>query len=336
MAVLPTFNPEGSAADAAQIFNASANTTSSIMDRAAQSKRADQQLEMQRQQFEIQKPVLMAQAQAQIAHAGAQLIATKKFADLDTQFSQQLPQIIQAREEIARGSYLPAPLDADGNPTGDGAPDWAGAYDAYNALAARLSPFSDLKEGKAIIDSINLAAFDAHTNFITDQTMKTHQAIAEQARQEAMNRAILGAQSREAVGAGHDAAKLQGDTIGATSRETVAGVNAGVRQNSSVMSAYTEIAKELDSAAEKESDSAIKAALLQKAQAARSKVDQQATLPTAAAAAPTVSANTSMPSETPATTTSAPTQPVYRPGTKVIQNGVTYQFDGTNWNPVTK
>jgi len=308
MAVLPTFNPEGRATDAADVANASANTMSSIMERVAQSRRANEEMDMRRQQFEIEKPVRIAEAQSQIATSGAQLASTKRQADLRTQFMSQSPGIMQEYENVASTGYLPPPEDEDGNPIGEGAPDWGSMYDGYQALAAKYAQYSVLPEGKQLIDSFQKAAFDAHANYISDQNMKGHQAIAESNRLAAEARALEAANSRIVVGAGHDAARVQSETIGATSRENVQGERNQGRASSAALGAYEKMAAEIDHASEKEEDTVIKANLRQQAADIRKKalaLAAQPATPAEAAPAPEVHVNTSPATETPATEESA-------------------------------
>ena len=108
MAVIPTFEAEGRSTDASQSYLSGVNTGSSIMERAQASQRAQAQLEMQQQQFEIQKPVMMAQAQAQIAAQGAQLAGTKRLADLRTEFSNTSPQIMQEFQDAMDSGHTDA------------------------------------------------------------------------------------------------------------------------------------------------------------------------------------------------------------------------------------
>ena len=368
MAVLPTFDPQGSAAEAPQVFNATAETTSSIMARAQQSQRAEQELEMKRQQFEVQKPVMMAKAQADIATAGAQLATTKRLQDLRTQFASIAPQAMQEYLQVAQTAYKPAPVDEDGNPTGEGAPDWVSQYEGYQDLRAKYSQFDVLPEGKQMLDSFEKSGFYAHTNYLADMKMRTDQAIAEENRQAAIYRADVGAASRETVGAGHDLARVQGDQITAgsrmdveTSREAAflqreqlrADLQAGKlgaiidNLNNRADAAEQDAADSLaghDTVgaqlalkhAQEYRDAALKERTFAngtpgKPQDVSNFVPRHARIraPTPYGTLPEAHVNLG---QTAVPTSVASTYPV---GTTVIQKGVTYKWDGAKWEPVT-
>ncbi len=67
----------------------------SLMDRAAQSRREDEMLQLQKEAYEVQKPVIQAKAQADIASYGNKITAGKQDADLVAVANIQMPDIRQ-------------------------------------------------------------------------------------------------------------------------------------------------------------------------------------------------------------------------------------------------
>ena len=343
MAVIPSFDAEGKSTDSAQMYLQGADTGSSIMARAQSSQRAQAELEMKQQVFDIQKPVLMAQAQAEWADAGAKLAATKRTADLRTEFANTAPQIMQEFQNVTDSGYINPPKDPDtGETLAYGTPDYQTKYDGYQALAAKYSKFGVLPAGKALIDELQKSAFDTHASMLADIGMKTHQAIAQytqdqiNARSLGMNlnrldmqglknegaEAVAGtrAGAQVQVGAGHDQARL-----GA----------AGIRSEAEQSRDYATRANNYLALAAQSTDKDERAALIKLSDGLFAKSQ---TAPATGAGKPLPTVSFSIPqSATPqAGPTVATPQPIYAVGTRVIQNGITYEFDGTNFNPVTK
>jgi len=196
MAVLPTFDPQGRATDASQVANTTRDSMSSMMERAAESRRQDQQLAMQKEQWDFQKPIMQAKANADMQEFGAKMYAVKQTQDLRAQFNASVPQIMAEIAQVDRSAYVPpnqqtptteGPAGADefrtplpNTPGSKVAPqqntmgdtDWAGQAQRYDTLAAKLSPFAGLREGKALIDTLQAQGLQAHARFLASAQQK--------------------------------------------------------------------------------------------------------------------------------------------------------------------
>lgn len=179
---LPEFMPAQSPSEASRVANETAMTRariaesrSSIMERAAQSQRAQQQLELEREKWDVMRPVLQAQAGANIAMAGAELANAKATQDARARMATAFPQAQREFELMSTLSYQPAPVDADGNPKVDdqgnpveGQRDWQGAFEGYQDLAAKYNWMSLVPEGRQFLDRVHEQAISAHQMVMAD------------------------------------------------------------------------------------------------------------------------------------------------------------------------
>lgn len=93
MPVLPQFSPQGTPTAAVDSYIEGVNARQSWMDRQAQRDALQQQTEQNRQLFEIQRPVMYAKHQAELATAGNNLAMQTQMSNLLTQANTEMPDI---------------------------------------------------------------------------------------------------------------------------------------------------------------------------------------------------------------------------------------------------
>lgn len=174
---IPTFDPQGSPGEAGEVYRRSADTASSLMERGQRMRQQDQLMEMQREQFEVARPVMRAKAAADVATIGATLTNAKQVEDYRRRFAEESPQALREFQDIQNATYTAEETDESGNIVKPAERDWRGYYDALQNLRAKYNWMGLVQEGQGFIKQLDAAATQAHVDAVTDAKFKQQQEI---------------------------------------------------------------------------------------------------------------------------------------------------------------
>lgn len=161
--------------------------------------------------FDIGKPVLEAQAQANIVTAHSAVATATRMANLRTQAAAVSP---TANDEFIEANQLA---------------DFNAKADALAGLQAKYSWMSLVPEYKGFVDTLNHARAEAHLSALADMKLEEQMAQAQTAADTRIAAATIGANARTDVANTNAGARVDSANIAADSRTTVAATSAAGR-----------------------------------------------------------------------------------------------------------
>ena len=141
------FNPMGNPGDPGRTYMAAGQAQMSLMEKAQAMRQRDEAMAMQRAKWEVEAPVMAAEAQSKLLEYGATLKERQRTAGLYAEFAQNTDQM-QADFTDAMSTAM----------SEDGKPDWDSTYRNLQQVRAKWNKYSMLPQANGWFTNLDLQA----------------------------------------------------------------------------------------------------------------------------------------------------------------------------------
>ena len=161
------FNPMGNPGDPGRTYMAAGQAQMSLMERAQAMKLREEARQMQQAKWNVEAPVMMAEAQSKLFEYGAQLKERQRTAGLYAEFAQNSDQM--------QSDFTDAMSTALGE---DGRPDWDNTFRNIQNVRAKWNKYAMLPQAQGWFKNVDLEAKFAYDRAIINSKAQTSLDIA--------------------------------------------------------------------------------------------------------------------------------------------------------------
>ena len=161
------FNPMGNPGDPGRTYMAAGQAQMSLMEKAQAMRQRDEAMAMQRAKWEVEAPVMAAEAQSKLLEYGATLKERQRTAGLYAEFAQNTDQMQQDLTEAMASSM-----------SEDGKPNWEGTFHNLQQVRAKWNKYSMLPQAQGWFKNVDLEGKFAFDRAVIEQKANSSLAIA--------------------------------------------------------------------------------------------------------------------------------------------------------------
>ena len=161
------FNPMGNPGDPGRTYMAAGQAQMSLMEKAQAMRQRDEAMAIQRSKWEVEAPVMAAEAQSKLLEYGATLKERQRTAGLYAEFAQNSDQMQQDLTEAMASSM-----------SEDGKTNWEGTFHNLQQVRAKWNKYSMLPQAQGWFKNVDLEGKFAFDRAVIEQKANSSLAIA--------------------------------------------------------------------------------------------------------------------------------------------------------------